>query len=114
MMGLDYRSGQAPPDYFCRGCRQHGCRLWVPFQGRLEEVLCQLCAERYTKKGVQGKVFRVRIGRMVPAVPVEEGEGFWTPAWTPPAGQAWWLNLPMAPPASPKAWTPSLGRATHL
>lgn len=100
MQGVDYASGQAPPDYRCGTCDAHGCKLWRPAHGI--ELRCVACAEQ--KAGERLDVFACsgvdQIGAWLPAVPDEEGVSFWGYTSVPRAGVAWWRGLPMALPAS--------------
>jgi hypothetical protein len=87
MNGVNYASGAVPPDYRCASCGAHGCKLWRRRAPGPPGLLCAACA-------FSGDLFEP----FVPAVPCEDGMGFWTVKGAPAAGVAWWKALPMALP----------------
>lgn len=99
MRGVDYASGAVPPDYRCASCGAHGCKLWREYQTISPKLLCVACAEKVQGKRLEtGSGACDQIGWYVPAVPDEEGAGFWGYTSVPAAGVAWWKALPMALP----------------
>src|SRR5574338_384824 len=82
----------APPDYKCHACGVHGVRLWREYQTCAPRLLCRSCAqvdqkcEHRWSKGDQ-------IGWYVPAVPDEEGVGYWGYTSVPIEGCRWWYRL---------------------
>jgi hypothetical protein len=97
MNGVNYASGTVPPDYRCASCGAHGCKLWRPYQTTMPRLLCVVCAEQDQGDRLDTSSSD-QIGWYVPAVPMEEGDGFWGYTSVPAAGVAWWKSLPMALP----------------
>lgn len=103
MKGIKYASGKAPDEYKCGECGATGCKLWREYQTFAPRLLCAGCAMTDQKKtgSVDADGFRVyeygrtdQIGWYVPAVPDEEGIGYWGYTSVPSAGVAWWRALP--------------------
>lgn len=96
--------GPVPADYKCERCKAHGVKLWREYQTMCPTLLCGPCAMAAQKKGgVLGDdgrreddgVRTDQIGWYVPAVPDEEGVGYWGYTSVPDAGVAWWRALPL-------------------
>jgi hypothetical protein len=103
MQGVDYASGQAPPDYRYASCGAHGCKLWRLAYTMDPDLFCVACAEARTGDRLEtGMGASDQIGGYVPAVPDEEGAGFWGYTSVPDTGVKWWHGLPMVLP-QPKA-----------
>lgn len=82
----------APPDYKCHACGVHGVRLWREYQTCMPRLLCRACAQVDQKrehKWSEGD----QIGWYVPAVPDEEGVGYWGYTSVPIEGCRWWYRL---------------------
>lgn len=99
-----YEDGPPPADYRCR-CGAQGCKLWRPAQNATP-LLCVVCALKDEKKSgpVDAEGFRQEdrqptdtIGWMLPAVPTEDGGGFWGYSSVPQPGVDWWRRLPTTP-----------------
>lgn len=113
---VDYASGKAPHDYRCRDCGAHGVKLWRIASTFCIELRCADCARAYSdtdhgKVDAEGYCLSYRkdrrggysaersdqIGPCVPAVPDEEGQGYWGYTSVPEAGVRWWRALPTRP-----------------
>lgn len=105
---VDYASGKVPSGYRCRKCRASGCKLWREYQTNSPRLLCAGCA--MVDQGKTGVVDASgnfndgiglgstdQIGWYVPAVPDEEGIGYWGYSAVPQAGCDWWHSLPTRP-----------------
>jgi hypothetical protein len=101
-----------PPDYHCHRCQVAGVKLWREYQTCAPTLLCVACACADQKKvdNVDARGYRYepddheprcmagmrsdQIGWYVPAVPDEEGLGYWGYTSVPEAGVEWWRALP--------------------
>lgn len=88
---------EIPPEYKCDQCRTHGVRLYRDYQTFADatRLLCTACAE--TAGSEPRKVdpeHPDQIGRMVAAVPTEDGDAFWGYTSVPWRGVYWWRSLP--------------------
>ncbi len=105
---MDYSKQETPKDYVCDGCGKHGIKLWRQYQAFSSFLLCLTCAAGHQKKTVlettdKGRVriaehhdpeaFTDQIGWYVPAVPDEEGNGYWGYTSVPDAAVQWWQGL---------------------
>lgn len=103
--GVDYSEAIAPDDYKCSNCDATGIKLWRMYQSFPRRLLCASCtaegqneniddidAEGYRSSKFGGRTDQ--IGCFVPAIPDEEGSGWWGYTSVPPAGVDWWRNLP--------------------
>lgn len=102
---VDYSSKTTPADYKCNRCGTTSCKLWreTAFSG--PRLLCVDCAAKDQKKdistinelGCRKTEFGEtdHIGIYVPAVPTENGYGYWMQVHVPDAGCQWWNNLPL-------------------
>lgn len=92
---IDYSQSVTPPTYICHECHAFGVRLlrkesiWnLPVR-----LLCARCVARRTDP--------METDDYVMAVPTSyENPTFWCSHKIPPAGKAWWENLPMEPSVS--------------
>lgn len=103
---VDYQSEDVPDDYQCTGCGEEGVKLWRPYQSFSPELLCVNCAAAEEHEDISDidesgthtdreMAHRTdQIGGYVPAVPDEEGVGFWGYTSVPEAGVNWWRRLP--------------------
>lgn len=106
-MKIDYTKAATPKEYVCAKCHGDKCKLWREYQTFNPQLLCVLCAARdqtitigkMTEAGrYAGKYgFTDQIGWYVPAIPDEEGAGYWGYTSVPEAGIKWWRALPNLP-----------------
>lgn len=105
MEGVNYASATVPPDYQCENCHVTGVKLWRQYQTFKPRLLCASCASTDQHQDISdldnnGRHTNDRgdstdqIGWYVPAVPDEEGEGFWGYISVPQEGVQWWRQLP--------------------
>ncbi len=103
---MDYSNALTPADYKCAKCGGTGCKLWREYQMFSPQLLCAGCACDDQKKtnNVDAEGWRTEDGRKldqigwyVPAVPTEDGIGYWGYSSVPEAGANWWRALPTAP-----------------
>lgn len=115
-MGVEsfsYRSYEVPVGYTCSKCQTHGVKLWRVYQTMGIELCCAKCAceacdEDIDPKTIDDDGMRPRIkeyaqpgertdqiGIWIPAVPDEEGDGFWGYTSVPDWGCEWWKSLPV-------------------
>jgi hypothetical protein len=112
---IDYSKPGTPAEYKCSKCGAIGCKLWRGYQDMRPDLLCCECAAKEEKKdisdidekgmrnsGIGGGYRTDQIGWQVPAVPDEEGFGYWGYCSVPQAGCDWWRNLPTRPVRKPK------------
>lgn len=100
----DYSNPATPEGYVCSRCGRSGVKLWREYNAGKPNLVCVICA------GLQAKVdtstvdadglHNTNLGRMdaigwnVPAIPDEEGAGWWGYTTVPDAGIRWWGALP--------------------
>lgn len=104
MDNVNYSSTITPADYKCGNCGATGIKLWREYQTIAPKLLCATCAAKDQRKSVNsidakgmrrskyGKTDQ--IGWYVPAVPTEDGIGYWGYTSVPQAGCDWWDTLP--------------------
>ena len=110
-----YSGTNFPSNYKCAGCGATKCKLWRKYRKNYPDLLCAKCASKKEKVGSEdiddngehpckkngGKPRTAWIGSYVPAIPDEEGEGFWgysgLSGYAPPEAQNWWRSLPTFP-----------------
>jgi len=96
------------PDYRCAQCNATWCKLWRQYQTFSPKLLCAICVAKDQKKdisdidasGKRGSDLGIRtdqIGWYVPAVPTEDGAGYWGYCSVPRLGCDWWYKLPTLP-----------------
>ena len=116
MKSVKYASGKTPEDYKCSVCGATNCKLWRDTNTFCPDIYCAHCAttrnsclndRKITVSDIDenGKAFDEIIGRktdqiagLVPAVPDEEGVGYWGYTSVPQEGCDWWYKLPTLPP----------------
>jgi len=107
---VDYASGKTPPEYVCSGCGATGCKLWREYQTMCTDLKCAACSlAEQSKTGTVGDDGKLadehgrsdQIGWRIPAVPDEEGVGYWGYTSVPQDGCTWWRNLPTHPEVAP-------------
>lgn len=104
MKQVDYSKAVTPPDYKCGNCDATGIKLWREYQTFQPELRCAVCAAQDQHKDISdidsegmhsSDLGRTdQIGWYVPAVPDEEGAGYWGYTSVPEAGVDWWKRLP--------------------
>ena len=116
MDGVDYSSGATPDKYRCGTCLVTGVKLWREYQTMDPGLFCATCAARDQGKDIYGHSGRVliddagyhyeydsvtdtsertmNIGNLVPAIPDEEGMGYWGYSSVPIDAANWWRQLP--------------------
>lgn len=104
-----YLDGKVPEDYKCCECGAVGCKLWRDYGSYSSlELVCCVCAAREQKKNIKdidadgmrstgGRSRTDQIGWYLPAVPYEDGGGFWAYTSVPSLGCEWWRKLPTKP-----------------
>lgn len=103
-MNVKYDSKKTPEDYCCEDCHVTGIKLWRESYTFSPELRCATHAALSQRTdifdmGEDGKYssdlgVTDQIGWYVPAVPDEEGFGFWGYTSVPEEGVNWWRNLP--------------------
>lgn len=118
MDNVNYNNPDTPIDYKCERCQVTHCKLWRAYQSSPATLLCVDCAvidqsrpnissfaelvasgnlsfnEDGTHEGKYGNRSD-QIGWYVPAVPDEEGAGYWGYTSVPQPGVLWWKRLPL-------------------
>lgn len=106
-MSFAYAAVTPPADYRCSECGADKCKLWREYQTMMPSLFCGPCALQ--KQGKSGPIDAVgvrrdiygptdTIGWLVPAVPDEQGVGYWGYTSVPTEGCDWWRALPLAAP----------------
>lgn len=90
---MRYTDPEVPKTYKCSKCGIRGVKLWRPYNSFNIELLCAACAEIDQKKKVDLEKSD-QIGWFIPAVPSEDGVGYWGYTSVPQAGVDWWKKLP--------------------
>ena len=107
-LAIDYSKNGVPIDYKCARCGTQGCKLWREYNTLDTELLCAACAAADAGKEVgdlDASGHRLsdfgdrtdQYGFWIPAIPDEEGLGFWGYTSVPADGCAWWRQLPSLP-----------------
>jgi hypothetical protein len=114
---FSYAGVTPPKKYKCAECKVTGIKLWREYQTFSPQLLCGNCAIKdqsrpgsssFAKLAAKGPVILDangghedeygyagdQIGWYVPAVPDEEGIGYWGYSSVPQEGVTWWKNLP--------------------
>ena len=102
-----YLGGGMPENYKCAQCGATGCKLWREYHTVSPQLLCARCAaadqredvsdiDAYGRRSFHGGRID-QIGWYVPAVPTEEGGGYWGYTSVPQPGCNWWRKLPTLP-----------------
>lgn len=106
-MKVDYSQPTTPAEYKCGTCQKTGVKLWREYNTVAPVLRCALCAAQEQHEDIRdmdadgchtSTLIRDRtdqIGDYVPAVPDEEGIGFWGYTSIPAAGVRWWRALPL-------------------
>jgi hypothetical protein len=105
MKNVNYNSWLCPIDYRCAVCSKHGVKLWREYQTINPELCCADCAAKSQGKDISDigsdgtyttdyGMTTDQIGWRVPAVPDEEGIGYWGYTSVPQSGLNWWKRLP--------------------
>ena len=108
-MNVNYAIQETPKEYKCSKCGKSHIKLWREYQTFSPKLFCAECAAKNQKMTItimrqdgkyhdtqskDGMGYTDQIGWLVPAVPDEEGVGFWGYTSVPPAGVKWWQLLP--------------------
>ena len=102
---VSYKDSATPSGYQCNECGISGVKLWREYQTVDPQLLCCVCAAKDQNKNIddidEGGCYTTKddsrsdqIGWYVPAVPDEEGQGFWGYTSVPNDGVKWWKELP--------------------
>lgn len=93
-------------EYKCGNCGKTNCKLWRDVSLNLHLLCCDCAAKKEGKSvaDIDERGFRQsdvvpdsrtnQIGYYVPAIPTEDGGGFYGYTDVPPASSAWWDGLP--------------------
>lgn len=105
MNNVDYTKNETPEGYVCAKCGVIHIKLWREYQTVNPKLLCAKCASEDQKENIETmdedgnfdweyglKVDQ--IGWYVPAIPDEEGVGYWGYTSVPENGIEWWRKLP--------------------
>lgn len=104
-MKVNYSSSKTPEEYVCKSCGASNVKLWREYGVFHPEMLCRNCAakdqdanisdiDEYGKFTDNDGVRSDCIRWYIPAVPDEEGVGFWGYTSVPQDGIDWWTSLP--------------------
>jgi hypothetical protein len=101
---ISYNKPGTPNKYRCDNCKVTHVKLWREYQTQFPNLLCCDCAAKGQKKDISGiglDGYRpseygrtCQIGWYVPAIPDEEGLGYWGYTSVPQEGIDWWQALP--------------------
>jgi DNA-directed RNA polymerase subunit RPC12/RpoP len=105
MKNVNYDSAVCPSDYKCSLCGKHSVKLWREYQTVNPELFCANCSAQNQSKDIssldsdglyitESGVKTDQIGWCVPAIPDEEGIGYWGYSSVPQSGINWWRKLP--------------------
>jgi hypothetical protein len=109
-----YSDNKTPDGYVCEKCKVSGVKLYREYNVCFDyqTLLCAKCSAKEqdidltyidndgkcTYKEIGGiKMHDVKsdvIGSRIPAVPIEDGDGFWGYTSVPDEGCNWWKNIP--------------------
>lgn len=117
-----YSKLEIPLSYQCSKCGARGCKLYREYQTLHVELRCCVCSrdymlecekvnpefykpEHYSIDTLDANGLRDsdhgsktdQIGFWIPAVPDEEGDGYWGYTSVPTEGVEWWKKLPTFP-----------------
>lgn len=101
---MRYLNSETPLYYICQRCSLSGVKLWRDTNtfAPTKSLRCaSCCLEEQKLSGPvteEGKIKTPygesdQIGCLVPAIPDEEGEGYWGYTSVPQAGVLWWKRL---------------------
>tara|TARA_Y100000310_G_scaffold125819_1_gene124551 strand:+ start:2445 stop:2789 length:345 start_codon:yes stop_codon:yes gene_type:complete len=108
-MNIDYSNSSVPEEYVCSDCGVTNVKLWLPYHTPKVELFCAPCGERNQRGHTFNEIDLSTIdgngtiscagartdalGWLVPAIPDEEGVGYWGYTSVPEAGVLWWQRL---------------------
>ena len=105
-----YNNPLVPVGYECGVCGTFGSKMWRLNTAGSTDLFCVYCAaKREGKKPEEidesgrtphehfSEVRFFEIGGLLPAIPDEEGTGYWFSSSAPEAAWLWWENLPTRP-----------------
>ena len=91
----DYTTTSDLPDgYVCTDCGVTGCKLWRHLW-YCDDLLCVDCVGLRRSVDVTGVDDHIEIEGWVPAIPLEEGSGYWSYGEVPRLAVRWWTRLPI-------------------
>ena len=108
-MDINYVENRVSPLYHCARCLRMGIKLWRPSSTFAVELVCARCAaeEEHEETNVcvtmnaAGRHVNslgwdtFQIGSYVPAIPTEDGFGYyWYSELIPAEASGWWQRLP--------------------
>jgi hypothetical protein len=106
---VEYTSQGTPADYKCDGCGVSGVKLWREqvLVATLTRLFCAKCAGKDQDRDISsinadGMMLTLwgamtdQIGVLLPAIPVDGLDTFWSYTAVPSTGVSWWRNLPNA------------------
>lgn len=113
-MKISYADKTTPKEYVCSQCKATNCKLWREYQTSHPSLFCAHCAvatnpklsnveldpngTRHSDYDYANHGMRTdQLGWYVPAIPDEEGVGYWGYASIPPNGAYWWRQLSTYP-----------------
>lgn len=94
MSNFTYLSKDTPKHYICSNCGAKNVKLWRRYMSTSVELMCVDCACEDQDTDYDLSDFEI-IGRMVAAVPNEDGNDYWGHTAEPSVAKAWWTALPM-------------------
>lgn len=117
MKNVDYSSTTVPSKYKCINCKATNCKLWRNYGSFTIDLECLDCVVKdqskpavapgfakiaatvtFAEDGTYMDQYGERssvIGWRVPAIPDEEGCGYWGHTSAPQTGINWWKSLPL-------------------
>lgn len=93
-------------EYSCATCGRKGCKLWREYATFADHTTLECCdcagaSQKIDVSGIDDDGRRLsdgartdQIGWRVPAVPTEDGDGFWGYTSVPDEAIRWWRALP--------------------
>lgn len=104
-MKINYSQSGTPTEYTCNTCGASGVKLWREYNVCNPFLFCAKCAAESQGKSIatmkpdgsridEHDFLTDQIGFLVPAIPDEEGIGYWGYTSTPTDGVNWWRALP--------------------
>lgn len=93
---MSYKDPEPPPKYSCSKCKKNGVKLWREYNVPSSSLYCAKCGAKKEKEKIPDDLLKYdKIGCLVPAVPSEDGVGYWGYTSVPQEGVDWWHALPL-------------------
>jgi len=100
-----YAQKSAPDSYVCSNCFLRGHKLWREDQAHMPKLLCARCAAAEEGRDIDGMDYKGlyfdagpertnRIGRYIPAIPLDHDDTYWGHLTTPLVAWTWWYRFP--------------------